>query len=409
MNRPSMNPDGKPAASSPAAQPARRIVPWLAAALLAALVVAGLWPKPPLVETTRVAVGPMRVTVDEEGRTRLRQRHVLASPVAGRLRRIAWKAGDEVVADTTVIAVLEPLASSLLDPRSRALAEARRDVAAATLDRAREAHRFAALERGRFERLAREQVVSRQELEGVQWRETAASRDLLVAEGSLRQAEAELREFDAARSAGPGSPRPIEIRSPVSGRVLRVLEESERVVSPGTPLAEVGDPADLEAVVDVLSRDGAAVDPGTRVELEQWGGPHPLQGRVRLVEPSAFTKVSALGVEEQRVHVVVDILTPAAERKSLGDQFRVEGRIVVWEDPKALKVHSGALVRTGNGWAAQVLRQGRVSTRPVKVGRIGGNETQVLEGLSEGDEVVLYPGDRLKDGQRARVTVVPKD
>ena len=174
----------------------------------------------------------------------------------------------------------------------------------------------------------------------------------------------------------------------------------------GTPLLELGNPADLEAVIEALSRNGALVTPGMKVELEHWGGPRPLQARVRLVEPAAFTKISALGVEEQRVNVVVDLLTPPDERLSLGDNFRVEGRIVLWEESRTLKVPSGALFRRGPEWAAFVLAGGKAQLRAIKTGRSSGSETQILSGVQEGDEVILYPGDRLKDGQRAKPMVI---
>lgn len=383
----------------------RRVVPWVGALLLAGLIVAGLWPKPPIVETTRVTTGPLRVTVNEEGKTRIRQRYVVAAPVAGYLRRVPWKAGTQVTNDMP-LAVIEPLPPALLDVRSRTLAEARRDVAFASVARAREAQRFAATELRRIDQLSRDKVVSPLELETVQAREAAATRDLAVAESSLKQAEAELREFSVAPGAGNATQTPVEVRAPVGGRVLRVFEESARVVNAGTPLMELGNPADLEAVIEALSRDGAALAPGTKVELEHWGGPQPLRAQVRLVEPAAFTKISALGVEEQRVNVVVDLLTRPEERLSLGDNFRVEGRIILWEDPQALKVPAGALFRRGSEWAAFQLVTNTVRLCLVKTGRTSGTETQILSGLREGDEVVLYPGDRLKDGQRVQPAVI---
>lgn len=171
------------------------------------------------------------------------------------------------------------------------------------------------------------------------------------------------------------------------------------MVNAGTPLLTVGDPADMEVVIEVLSRDGANLSPGTRVELEQWGGEKPLQARVRLVEPAAFTKVSALGVEEQRVNVVADLITPLAERQNLGDQFRVEAKIIIWEQGQVLKVPVGALFRRGSQWAVFVIGQGRATLRPVKAGRSSGTETQILDGLQTGEEVILYPGDRVKEGK----------
>lgn len=384
----------------------RRLVPWLGALALIGLIVAGMWPKPVIVETTRVTTGPLRVTVNEEGKTRIKQRYIAAAPVAGYLRRIAWKAGAEMVAGETLLAVIEPLPPALLDARARTLAEARRDVASASVAKAKEAHRFAATELKRIEQLSRDKVISPQELEAVQSRESAAARELAVAESTLRQAEAELLEFVIAPGVTNATRAPVEVKAPATGRVLRVFEESARVVNAGTPLVEVGNPADLEAVIEVLSRDGAAIAPGTKVELEHWGGPQPLRAQVRLVEPAAFTKVSALGVEEQRVNVVVDLLTPVEERLSLGDNFRVEGRVIMWEEARALKVPSGALFRRGADWAAFLLATNQVQLRLVKTGRSSGSETQILAGLKDGDEVILYPGDRLRDGQRVQPTVI---
>ncbi|MGH7971405.1 MAG: efflux RND transporter periplasmic adaptor subunit, partial [Limisphaerales bacterium] len=195
---------------------------------------------------------------------------------------------------------------------------------------------------------------------------------------------------------------PQEIHSPITGQVLKLFEESARVVPGGTPLVELGEPTDLEVVVEVLSRDGAAIPPGAKVEFDQWGGPEPLLGRVRLVEPAAFTKVSALGVEEQRVNVIADLVTPAGERKSVGDNFRVEARIITWEGKEVLKVPAGALFRQGDQWATFTVVEGRAQLRVVKTGHFSSTEAEVLGGLKAGDEVILYPGSRVHDGQRVR-------
>lgn len=381
----------------------KRWLPWLGALLLLAVIIIGFLPQPTPVETAPVASGKLRATVNEEGKTRIKQRHLVSAPVAGHLRRIPFKAGAAIRAGETVLATIDPISPAMLDARSRALAEARRDVAAANLEKAREAHRFAESELKRFQRLFAEKAVSVQELEPVQWRVSAAAKDLSASESALRQAEAELAEFSVfAEGAGFSNRPPVEVKAPVTGRVLRVFEESTRVVSAGTPLLEVGDASDLEVVIEVLSRDGAAITPGTRVELEQWGGSDPLAAVVRLVEPAAFTKVSALGVEEQRVNVVADLLTPAAQRPNLGDQFRVEARIVVWEADKVLKVPAGALFRRGSQWAVFVIAEGRARLRRVQTGRSSGSETQILDGLREGDTVILYPGDRVQEGRRVK-------
>ncbi|MBL9219012.1 MAG: efflux RND transporter periplasmic adaptor subunit [Opitutaceae bacterium] len=376
--------------------PLARALPYILGAGLLAALAYGLRPKPAPVETALAATGPLRATVSEEGKTRIRQRYVVSSPVSGQLRRVPFKPGATVAAGD-VVAVIEPMAASPLDNRSRALAEARRDSAAATLEKTRAAHALAANELNRMARMLTEKTVSPQDFESVQMRETAAAREVVAAEGALRAAVAELAVV------GPDTvPAQLEVRSPVAGRVLHVFQESERPVTAGTALLDVGDPADLEVVVELLSRDGAALAPGARVELEQWGGPQPLAARVRLVEPAAFTKISALGVEEQRVNVVADILTPVAERASLGDNFRVEARVVVWETENTLKVPVSALFRRGSESAAYVVRGGRAVLVPVEAGRSSGREVQVLRGLSAGDEVILYPGDRVTDGQRVK-------
>lgn len=381
----------------------KRWLPWLGGALLGALILYGFRPQPIPVETARVAEGTLRATVNEEGKTRIKQRYVVSAPVAGHLRRIPLKAGAEVVAGQTVLAVIDPVSPTMLDARSRALAEARRDTAVANLEKARAAHRFATNELQRLQELYEAKAVSLQELEPVQWRETAAANDETAAASALRQVEAELTEFAVpADGTTHSSSAPIEVKAASSGRVLHVFEESTRVISPGTPLVQIGDPSDLEAVIEVLSRDGATIVPGAQVELEQWGGGVPLAARVRLVEPAAFTKVSALGVEEQRVNVIADLVTPVEQRPSLGDNFRVEARIVVWEADKVLKVPAGALFRRGRDWAAFVLANGRAELRRVQVGRSSGSEMQVLDGLKAGEEVILYPGDRVHEGQRVK-------
>jgi HlyD family secretion protein len=374
----------------------RRWLPYVLGLALIAALALGLRPKPAPVETALAATGPLRATVSEEGKTRIKQRYVVSSPVTGQLRRVPFKPGATVAAGD-VVAVIEPMASSPLDTRSRALAEARRDSAVATLEKTRAAHALAVSELKRVQRMFDAGTVSPQDIENAQLRETTASREIVAAEGALRAAVAELAVV------GPDTvPALIEVRAPVAGRVLHVFQESERPVTAGTALLDAGDPADLEVVIELLSRDGAALAPGARVELEQWGGPKPLEARVRLVEPAAFTKISALGVEEQRVNVVADIITPVAERAALGDNFRVEARVIVWETENTLKVPVSALFRRGGESAAYVVRGGKAVLVPVEAGRSSGSEVQVLKGLTASDEVILYPGDRVSDGQRVK-------
>ena len=382
---------------NPSSAPAKRLR-WLPYALGAGLIVTlgfGLRPKPAPVETARAALGPLRATVSEEGKTRIRQRYVVSSPVTGQLRRVPFKPGAKVAQGETV-AWIDAMPSSPLDARHFALTEARRDAARALLAKSYTAHELAGSELKRVEQMLAAGTVSPQELDAAQMRETAAAREMVAAEGNLRQAEAELAGFPTDATGA----QQVTASTPVPGQVLRVFQESERVVAQGTPLLEIGDPADLEVVIELLSRDGAALVPGARVELEQWGGAKPLEARVRLVEPAAFTKISALGVEEQRVNVVADIITPVAERPALGDNFRVEARVIIWESGSVLKVPVSALFRHGSQSAAYIVRGGRAVLVSVEAGRSSGSEVQIIKGLNAGDEVILYPGDRVADGQR---------
>lgn len=404
---PAPNPDTPASPQRPRRRP-RRWLPYAGGLLVVGILGLGLRPQPAPVETARVTKGTLRATINEEGRTRVRQRFLVSAPVGGQLRRIPFKAGTPCQAGSTVVAVIDPISPALLDARSRRLAEARRDTVAANLEKARTAHRFATNDLARFQRLFKDGTVSTQELESFQWREASAAKELAAAESALRQAEAELAEFSAPApnpESAPADRKPIEVLAPASGRVLKVIEENARVVSAGTPLLEIGDPTDLEVVIEVLSRDGAAIAPGTKVELDQWGSGEPLVAKVRLVEPAAFTKVSALGVEEQRVNVIADLESPPEKRPGLGHGFRVESHILVWEAASVLKAPAGALFRRGSKWSAFVLENGRATRRTVEVGKTSGSETQVTAGLNEGDTVILYPGDRITEGLR----VIPVD
>ena len=373
---------------------------YLVALGLIALIALGLQPQPAPVETARAVIGPLRATVSEEGKTRIRQRYVVSAPVSGQLRRISFKPGAAVEAGVTVVAIIDPLPASPLDARNRALAEARRTSAITLLEKSHNSHELAKSELRRIGQMYEAKTISPQDLESAQMRENAAAREVASAEGALRQVEAELAEVTPTDAAIKTDP--VAVKATASGSILHVFQESSRAVSQGTPLLEIGDPTDLEVVVEMLSRDGAALVPGAKVELEQWGGTTPLEGKVRLVEPAAFTKISALGVEEQRVNVVVDITTPIEQRRTLGDNFRVEAHIVAWENDHVLQLPSSGIFRRATDWAAFVVRHGRAELVPVKAGRSSGTAIQVESGLAEGDEVILYPGDRVKDGQRVK-------
>lgn len=404
------------AASAQKKQPPgwRRRLPLMGGVALVALITIGLWPRAIPVEVATVARGPLLVTVDEEGMTRVRNRYVVSAPVAGQLRRIDWKAGAVVEAGRTVLAMLEPAGADFLDTRTQAQAEARvraaeaaREAAQAQRERAEAAARMFTAEFQRVQKLRADRVASAQELDAAQMRAETAAQDVRAAEFAFKVAEFELQQARALLQRGAGAAggvgaEPLAITSPVGGRILRVFQESTRVVPAGFALMEVGDPTDLEVRIEALSRDGVAIMPGARVLLEQWGGAEPLIARVRHVEPSAFTKISALGVEEQRVYVIADFVDPIERRPTLGDSYRVEARIVIWENANALRVPAGALFQRAGGWQTYAVDSGRAVLRAVKTGRSNGVETEVLEGLREGERVIVYPGDKVAD--RARVT-----
>jgi len=359
--------------------------------------------------------GPLVVTVDEEGMTRVKNRYVITAPVAGQLRRIDWKAYGKFVAGKTVLAVIEAGGADFLDARLQAQAEARvkaaeaaREAALAQRTRAESAAALAAAEDSRARGLRASNVISAQEADLARTRRETAAAELRAAEFSAQVAGFELQQAQALLSRGRagGTGEPLVITSPVGGRILRVMQESSRMVSAGFPLLEVGDPTDLEVRIEALSRDGVAIRPGARVMLEQWGGPQPLAARVRLVEPSAFTKISALGVEEQRVYVIADFTDPVEKRPTLGDSYRVEARVVTWESASALQAPAGALFRQGTDWRTFVVEGGRSVLRTVKPGRSNGVQTEIIEGLREGEQVVVYPGDKVRSGERVRPLVV---
>ncbi len=392
----------------------RRAGPAAVALLVLAGIAWGLRPRPLEVDLAGVTRGPMRVTVDEEGKTRIRERYVVSAPLAGSLMRIQLKAGSPVIAGQTVLAVLEPGDPAFLNAREKAEAEARvkaadaaSQLADARVAAARKEHELAAGNLARIRQAHTAGAVSAEDLHIAEVREQVRSEELRAAQFAVRVTTFELELAKAAlvrsepKSALPPEDRRLEIRPPVEGKVLRVFQESAAVVAPGTRLLELGDPTDLEMVIEVLSTDAVKIVPGNRVVVERWGGDEPLSGRVRLVEPAAILKVSALGVEEQRVNVIADFTDPLEKRKTLGDAYRVEARVVVWEADDVVKVPAGALFRgPGGGWAVFAVRGGRARVTPVELGRTNGIESEVRAGLTPEDRVVLHPSDRVMDGSR---------
>lgn len=386
----------------------RRLLLWLFLGGIGAAIAYGLMPKPVEIEIGVVTRGPLTVNVVEEGKTRIRSRYIVSSPVAGQMRRVTLKAGDEVKANETVITIIEPTLAPLLDARSKAQAEARVAGADAARMKANEALvmaktslQFATTNWNRIKNLREKGTVSDTDRDNAERDAEMKTREVQAAEFSLKVAEFELAQAKAALlqiESPAGSGATIEIRSPVSGRVLRVQQESAMVVAPGTAILEIGDPSDIEIEAEILSRDAVSIKPGTPVSVDQWGGDAPLSAVVRRVEPAAFTKVSALGVEEQRVIVLSDLSRPPAAAKSLGDRYRVEVRIAVWSDPDTLLIPAGAMFREGNDWKTFVYDHDKARVVTIQAGRTDGRMTQVLGGIEAGTQVLLHPPDTVKDG-----------
>lgn len=376
----------------------RRAVTWtLTVSIIAIVATALAWPKAVDVEVGRAAVGPLRVTIDADARTRVRHRFVVTAPVAGQLRRVSLRAGDSVRAGE-VLARIAPLP---LDSAAVSAARARVDAASASVDDATARLRQASLSSelasratSRYRALEDVGGVSRQQREQAELESTGRAQELVAAQARLRTAVAELA---AARAALPDAPsNVVSIRAPTSGRVLLVLEESERVLSAGTPLLELGRDADLEIVADVLSADALSVPRNARVDLVIDDGAHAIHGIVRYVEPAARTRLSALGVEEQRVNVVITPLTPVA---GLGDGFHLDAHIVVWE-ARVLHVPPSALVTDGTGSSVFIVTDGEARVRRVRVGHQSDEAAEIRSGLSDGDRVILFPSDRIRNGTR---------
>ncbi|MFM7108325.1 MAG: efflux RND transporter periplasmic adaptor subunit [Planctomycetaceae bacterium] len=400
---------------------ARRL-PARASAVAVVLAVAGaiawgLAPRPVPVDGRPVVRGTLAVHVSDDGVTRIKERHVVRAPLAGRMRRVGVHPGDEVAAGTTVITTIDPPAPALLDPRTEADAAARVETAQAVLDlteqalaRARVQEEYTAADLARAKELFPTKAVTHEQLDAAERAWKTAVDDVAEAEQEIHVARHLVEVMEAAfvRSRPPrdGGPRPgtidwrLDVTAPIDGRVLRVLREGEGLVEAGAELVEVGDPRDLEAVIDLVSEDAVRVQPGDRCEITGRGGAAPLAGRVRVVEPRGFTKVSPLGVEEQRVNVIVDLDVPPDERPALGDDFRVEATITIDEAHDAVLVPLAALFRRDGREAVFVVVDGRARLVPVTIGRRGDRDAEVLQGLAGGEQVIAYPPDGVADGTR---------
>ncbi len=385
----------------------RRVISWGLAVLV--LAAGGYWvfkPRPVAVETAPVIQGRFVATIEEDGRTRVRDRFAVSSPLAGRLSRISLRPGDAVKGGDT-IAILQPSLPPLRDPRTRleleervGAAEAAFEEANVTQERLRLALEKARSDYERSKQLNQRRVISAAQFERDAFAFEAAQRELAAA-GQRREAAGHaLAEARAAlgktNDIKEGAGDRFSITAPVSGSILRVQQESETMVNAGTPLIEIGDPADIEVIVDVLTSDAVRIQQGALVTLDRWGGPKPLQGRVRRIEPSGFTKVSALGVEEQRVWIVIDIVSPREAWRNLADGFRLEAAIVVEDIADALIVPAGALFRREDKWFAFMVQDGRAQARVVEVLQRSGKSAAIKSGLKAGDRVIVFPPSSLK-------------
>ncbi len=387
----------------------RRLTPWLGGFLLILIVTWGLWPKPVVIETSPVVRHALTVRVSEEGKTRVRNRYIVAAPVAGKMRRVPLKPGDPVMAGDTVLTTIEPATSPLLDPRTRvqaeavvSMTEASRKQAAESLEARRASLKMADADRDRMRTITRAGSLSDSDRDRMETDAMMKAAEVRAAEFSLQVIDYELAQARAAleRPVSINAGNLIEVKPPVTGRVLRVMQESEMIVAPGTEILEIGDSADLEIEAEILSRDAVTIEVGDSVEVEQWGGVNPLKGRVRRVEPAAYTKISALGVEEQRVTVLCDLVEIPEAAKSLGDRYRVEVRVAVWHSDDVLVIPAGSLFREGNAWKTYVFNSGKAKLTTVEAGHSDGRFTEIRSGLAAGDEVLLHPPDTVKDGTR---------
>lgn len=394
----------------------RRILLWvLLTAVLAIALALSFRPRPVVVDLIEVGPGPLAVTIDEEGTTRIRDIYVVSAPVAGRVLRIEAEVGDAVLQNETIVARIEPADPMFLDPRSEAqaaaavrAAESAVELAEADVRRAEADLSFARAEYERARSLLRDATISQREFDAARRAYDAGKAVLESARAALQVRSFELESArnqllsPAATLQQPRGEQLIPIRAPLTGRVLRVPNRSERVATAGEPLVEIGDPGDLEIVVDLLSSDAVKVAAGDRVWIERWGGAEVLEGEVRRVEPFGFTKVSALGIEEQRVNVIVDFVTPSDVWQRLGHGYQVDVRIVLWERADVLQLPLTTLFRDGPGWAVFVASDGRAEKRAVEVGMRNGVDAQIVAGLESGETVIRHPSDRIAEGVRIR-------
>lgn len=390
----------------------KRVILILALAAMVAGLVYAMRPQPVPVDTAKIGRGPLEVTIDDEGETRIREVYIVSAPIGGKLQRSPREVGDVVVEGETVVAVIRPGDPEFLDVRRRreleaavAASKAAVSLGESKIRQARSELTFAESDRNRAKRLAERGIVSERALE-------KAELDVQVRRAAVAQAEADLelrrRELESAKARLIGPEQLsvqdddrsccVEVRTPVSGAVLKLHHESQQIVRAGAQLLEVGDPQDLEIVTDLLSTDAVKIKVGAAARIEAWGGGRTLAARVNRIEPAGFTKVSALGIEEQRVNAVLDIIDPKDKWRELGHDFRVFVRITIWKTENALRVPISALFRTGRNWSVFKVVEGVVRRTRVDIGQRNAEMAEVIGGLVEGDIVILHPSDQVADG-----------
>lgn len=392
----------------------RRILAAIVVALIIGAIALAWMPKAVPVDVSLVTRGPFEVTVDEDGMTRVKDRYLVSAPLMAHMSRISLQVGDEVEPGT-VLARLSPMPSQLLDPRNRAQAQARVGAAVAgkrqarsTIARIETALRFAEREAERQRLLKSNGAVAEASFERADLEASSLKEELASAEFAAKVADQELAVARAAlgrMGAGPKAEKDeqLDLVSPVKGRVLRVHQQSEGAVQPGTSLLEIGDPNALEIVVDVLTSDAVEIERGTPVQIDRWGGDRELRAHVRMIEPSAFTRLSALGVEEQRVNAIIDIDEPKSVWSALGDGYRIEARMTVWHGKEVLQAPMSAAFRQGDGWAVFIVRDKRAKIAPIEIGHRNAGAVEIVNGLREGQTVIVHPGDRVTDNVRVDV------
>lgn len=390
----------------------KRILLGLVFALVIGSLVYALQPQPVPVDTTQIERGTIEVTIDDEGETRIREVYTVSAPIGGKMQRSPREVGDPVIKDKTVVAVIRPGDPEFLDVRRRreleaavAAYKAAVSLGESKIRQTRSELTFAKSDHARAKRLAERGIVSERALE-------KAELEVDVRRAAIAQAEADLelkrRELESAKARLIGPEQLgiaeddgnccVQVRAPVSGNVLKIHHESQQVVQAGAELLEIGNPQDLEIVTDLLSTDAVKIKIGAEARIEAWGGEQTLRARVKRIDPAGFTKVSALGIEEQRVNAVLDIVDPKETWTALGHDFRVFVRISVWKSDNALRVPISALFRTGKDWSVFKVVASKAGLTRVEVGHRNAEVAQILSGLAAGDTVILHPSDKVGDG-----------